>query len=338
LLGVVGVGTYHLDRVAQSLSFPFKTIAVETDKDRLRSSHAEHALLIGDHGSTPATVRAAQLMARDRKSDISQLLSGLDLAFILTGLNGIAGKGVTSVIAGALGEMGVFTIAVLPGRREVEAVRSLQHLVDVLFEVPYEPLMKEAGTQRFRLTEFVSAAVAQICRAVTLSLVHSRSVETDSSLPDLIGRRITYAQTPIERTTRIPANDPVDALWHLIVSRLRLLARTSAPQGHSIRLEHQPVAEQRQRVGLFVDHDTISLCGRRGCYPRRPPHDSNPKPKRAAYGQRNHSTLLQFKACHSDTLLLLSLARWTRNVSTLSEVLRSGDVCWVEEFSAEQFG
>jgi hypothetical protein len=44
ILGVVGVGTYHLDRVAQSLNFPCKTIAVETDKDRLRSCHAQHAL------------------------------------------------------------------------------------------------------------------------------------------------------------------------------------------------------------------------------------------------------------------------------------------------------
>jgi hypothetical protein len=104
-----------------------------------------------------------------------------------------------------------------------------------------------------------------------------------SSLPDLIGHRITYAQSPIERTTRIPANDPVDALWHLIVSRLRLLARTSAPQGHSIRLEHQSVTEQRQRVGRFVDHDTISLCGWSGGCPRCPPHDSDPKPKCAAY-------------------------------------------------------
>jgi cell division GTPase FtsZ len=122
----MGVGLYHLDRVAQNLNFPCKTIAIATNMARLRWSHAEDALLISDHGFKPATIREAQLMGRDRKSDILRLVSGLDVAFILTGLHGIAGKGVTSVVAETLGELDVFTIAITPGLRYFEFSRSLQ--------------------------------------------------------------------------------------------------------------------------------------------------------------------------------------------------------------------
>jgi cell division GTPase FtsZ len=181
LVGVVGVGVYHLDRVANNLNYPCKTIAIETNMARLHWCSAEHALLIGDHGFKPATIRDAQLMARDRKSDIARLVSGLDVAFILTGLNGTTGKGVTSVVAEALGELGVFTIAITPGSRGGEAVRSLQRLVDVVFEVPYDVLIDEArATRRSVWKELVPAAVAQICRVVTFSLAKSGPIGIDA--------------------------------------------------------------------------------------------------------------------------------------------------------------
>ena len=181
IVGVLGVGLCHLDRVAQDLNYPCKTIAFATDMARLRCSHADHALLISDHGFKPTTIREAQLMGRDRKSDISRLVSGLDVAFILTGLHGITGKGVTSVVAEALGELGVFTIAITPGLRYFEFSRSFQRLVDVVFEVPCEVLMNEARTtRRCCWTELIPAAVAQICRVITFSLAKSGSIGIDA--------------------------------------------------------------------------------------------------------------------------------------------------------------
>jgi cell division GTPase FtsZ len=120
-------------------------------------------------------------MGRDRKSDISRLVSGLDVAFILTGLHGITGKGVTSVVAEALGELGVFTIAITPGLRYFEFSRSLQRLMDVVFEVPWEVLMDEArATRRCCWTELIPAATAQICRVITFSLAKSGSIGIDA--------------------------------------------------------------------------------------------------------------------------------------------------------------
>jgi cell division GTPase FtsZ len=105
----------------------------------------------------------------------------LDVAFILTGLHGITGKGVISVVAEALGELGVFTIAITPGLRNFESDRSLQRLVDVVFEVPWEVLMDEARTtRRCCWTELIPAAVAQICRVITFSLAKSGSIGIDA--------------------------------------------------------------------------------------------------------------------------------------------------------------
>jgi cell division GTPase FtsZ len=121
-------------------------------------------------------------MVRDRKSDIAQLVSDLDVAFILTGLNGTTGKGATSVVAETLGELGVFTVAITPDRRDVEALRSLRQLVDVVFEVPYDVLIDEArATRRNRWKELISAAVGQICRVVTFSLATPGSTGIDTN-------------------------------------------------------------------------------------------------------------------------------------------------------------
>lgn len=108
-------------------------------------------------------------MGRDRKSDIAKLVSGLDVAFLVTGLNGISGKGVTSVVAETLGVSGVFTIAVVPGRREADAVDSLRQNVDVAIEIPYA-WQVAPGNQAAFWREHAAVAIARQVRAITLFL------------------------------------------------------------------------------------------------------------------------------------------------------------------------
>jgi hypothetical protein len=109
-------------------------------------------------------------MGRNRRSEIAELVSGLDVAFLLPSLNGISGKGLALAVAETLGESGVFTIAIVPGRREADAVNSLRRLVDGAFEVPY-PWEVAPGSQDHLWREHVAAAIARKCREITLSLV-----------------------------------------------------------------------------------------------------------------------------------------------------------------------
>jgi hypothetical protein len=170
----VGVGVYWQYRIAPQLDYPHKMIAIDTNanNDRIRWRHPEGSslLLIGGHDELPATIPEAHRMGRDRKSDIVKLVSGLDVAFLVTGLNGISGKGLTSVVAETLRESGVFTIAIVPGRREPHAVKSLRQLVDVAFEFPF-PWQVAPGVQDSFWREHFTAAIARKCREITPSLV-----------------------------------------------------------------------------------------------------------------------------------------------------------------------
>jgi cell division GTPase FtsZ len=170
MVGVAGIGVYFLDRVARQLDYPCRTIAIESSIDRLRWSHSEHLFLISSNGAFPAIVTEAQEMARNHGSDISKVISDLDVAFLLTGLNGNVGKGVTRAVAETLRQSGVFTIAIVPGRRESEAVRSLEQVVDVAIEIPYS-WQVNAGVQDRLWRERVTGEIAETCRSITISLV-----------------------------------------------------------------------------------------------------------------------------------------------------------------------
>lgn len=174
LVGVAGAGVYFLYSAGRQLGYPHKTIAIETNyvHDRARWRHSEESslLLLGGHDELPATIMDAHRMGRDRKSDIAKLVSGLDVVFLITGLNGISGKGIALAVAETLGESKLLTIAILPGRREAHAVDALRLLVHSAFEIPY-PWQVAPGVQDRLWRKHTAGAIAQKCREITLSLV-----------------------------------------------------------------------------------------------------------------------------------------------------------------------
>jgi cell division GTPase FtsZ len=181
IVGIGGAGVFYLDRVAQSFNYPCKQIAIAGNLPYLRFSCAEHSVLIANHGSHPSTIREAQLVARDRKSDISRLVSGLKIAFILTNLFGPTDQGVSSVVAEALGEAGVFTVALKPSGREIKGYRSINSLVDVGFEVPLDVIKHEAYLPRREgRGDLHCAAIAQICRVITFLLAKAGPTAIDA--------------------------------------------------------------------------------------------------------------------------------------------------------------
>jgi cell division GTPase FtsZ len=110
------------------------------------------------------------------------MVSGLDVAFILTNLYGPSDQGLSSVVAEALREAGVFTVAITPTGREIEGYGSLKSLVDVGFEVPKDVIKHEVYLpRRHSRGELFCAATAQICRTVTFSLSKSGSPGIDAT-------------------------------------------------------------------------------------------------------------------------------------------------------------
>ena len=167
IVGVGGPGVFYLDRVAQSFNHSCKRIAIAQNVHSLRFSSAEDALLISKNRSYPPTIKEAQLPAQDRRSDIANLVSGLDAAFILTNLYGLPDQGLSSVVAKALREADVFTVAIKPTGWKIERDGSLNSLADVWFEVPLGVIKHEVYLpRRHSRGELFCAAIAQICRVV----------------------------------------------------------------------------------------------------------------------------------------------------------------------------
>ncbi|HEV2578814.1 MAG TPA: hypothetical protein VGU25_16540 [Acidobacteriaceae bacterium] len=173
---------FYLDRVAQSFNYPCKRIAIAQNMPYLRFSSAEDALLVAKNGSYPLTIGEAQLPAQGRRSDIANLVSGLDVAFILTNLYALSDQGLSSVVAEALREAGVFTVAIKPTGPDTEGYRSLDSLVDVGFEMPVNAIKHEVHLPRkHNRGDLLCAAVAQTCRVVTFALAKSGSRGIDAT-------------------------------------------------------------------------------------------------------------------------------------------------------------
>ena len=176
IVGIGGPGVFYLDRVAQSFNYPCKRIAIAQNMPYLRLSCAEHSVLIANLGTHPFSVIEDQPILRARRADIANLVSGLDIAFILTNLYAPSDQRLSSVVAEELREANVFTVAIKPTGREIEGYRSLKSLVDVGFEVPMDVIKHEVYLSRRRSSgELFCVAIAQICRTVTFSFAKSGS-------------------------------------------------------------------------------------------------------------------------------------------------------------------
>lgn len=181
IVGIGGPGVFYLDRVAQCFNHPCKRIAIAQYAPHLRASSAQEALLIAKNRSYPSTITEAQLPTQDRRSDIANLVSGLDVAFILTNLYGLPEQGLSTAVAEGLREAGVFTVAIIPTGWKIERYGSLNSLADVWFEVPLGVIKHEACLPRRNSRgELFCAAIAQICRVVTFSLSNLGSPGIDA--------------------------------------------------------------------------------------------------------------------------------------------------------------
>jgi hypothetical protein len=147
-------------------------VAIDTNKARLDCSQADSGIFLSHDGNRFATPRDAQLFGRERRRDIATALSDFNLVLLLSGLNGVAGFGITAVVGEILAESGVYTVAIVPRRLDGDGSASLHGFSNVTFEVLDDHLMHKArGTRKsgwfhHYYTELVPEVVAQISTTV----------------------------------------------------------------------------------------------------------------------------------------------------------------------------
>lgn len=156
VIGVGGGGNNAVNRMVNAGIKSAEFIAVNTDKQALLMSRAQHRIQIGEKltrglgaGADPEIgVKAAE----ESKEALSEMLKDTDLVFITAGMGGGTGTGAAPVIAGIAKELGALTIAVVTkpfsfeGKRRMDnaekGIKELKGMVDTLVVIPNDKLLK----------------------------------------------------------------------------------------------------------------------------------------------------------------------------------------------------
>lgn len=156
VIGVGGGGNNAVNRMIDANITSAQFVAINTDKQALLLSKAEHRLQIGEKltrglgaGADP---EVGQKAADESKASISEMLKDCDLVFITAGMGGGTGTGAAPVVAQIAKEMGILTIAVVTkpfgfeGKTRIDncekGLENLRKFVDTLVVIPNDKLLK----------------------------------------------------------------------------------------------------------------------------------------------------------------------------------------------------
>lgn len=174
VIGVGGGGNNAVNRMIESDLKGVEFIAINTDKQALFTSKAEHKIQVGEKltrglgaGANPEIGKKA---AEESREDIYQLLQGADMVFITAGMGGGTGTGAAPVVAEVAKELGILTVGVVTKpftfegkRRMLHAEQGIQELkgrVDTLVTIPNDRLLqviekKTTMLEAFRIADDV---------------------------------------------------------------------------------------------------------------------------------------------------------------------------------------
>lgn len=171
VVGVGGGGNNAVNRMVESGVRGIDFVAVNTDRQALRSSKAETKLQIGDKltrglgaGANPEIGMKA---AEESRNEISEAIKGADMIFITAGMGGGTGTGAAPIVAEIAKEMGILTVGVVTkpftfeGRRRMihaeKGIEELKNRVDTLVTIPNDRLLQVAEKKTTIVEAFVMA-------------------------------------------------------------------------------------------------------------------------------------------------------------------------------------
>ena len=117
VIGAGGGGNNAVNRMVEAQLQGVEFIAVNTDKQALHTSKAEHKIQIGEKLTrglgAGANEKVGERAAIENKEEIKQILQGADLVFITAGMGGGTGTGAAPIVAEVAKEMGILTIGIV---------------------------------------------------------------------------------------------------------------------------------------------------------------------------------------------------------------------------------
>ncbi len=171
IIGVGGAGTNTVDRLQFGEQGQARLAAINTDAQALASSPIPEKLMIGRSVTRGlSTGGEAELGRKAAENDVSSILnmvSGMDLVFILVGLGGGTGSGAAPVVARQARDQGALVVAFatlpfsLEGGRRLEiaeaALGELRLVCDAVIPLPNDLLLQQAEENATVLDAFTQA-------------------------------------------------------------------------------------------------------------------------------------------------------------------------------------
>ncbi len=161
VIGVGGGGNNAVNRMITSNIRGVEFVAINTDRQALRSSDASIQLVVGEKltkgfgaGANPQIGTRA---AEESIEEIKNILQDTDMVFIAAGMGGGTGTGAAPVVARVAHEMGILTIGIVTkpfsfeGARRmnqaIEGINELAQYVDSLVVIPNDRLKQVTDTR-----------------------------------------------------------------------------------------------------------------------------------------------------------------------------------------------
>ena len=155
VIGVGGAGGNTVNSIIEAGCDGFECITANTDAQALELSKAPHKLQIGIKATkglgTGANPEIGERAAQEDLDKIMEVIGDADIVFIAAGMGGGTGSGGAPVIARALREKGILSIAIVTkpflfeGKRRSavadQAMANLRKEVDTLIVIPNQQLL-----------------------------------------------------------------------------------------------------------------------------------------------------------------------------------------------------
>lgn len=156
VIGIGGGGNNTINALIDAHLTAINFIAVNTDAQSLQLSRASHRVNIGVHATkglgTGDNPELGKKAAEENLAQVLELVEDADVIFLVAGMGGGTGSGALPVIAQALSEKEVLTIALVTrpfdfeGKRRARvannAIEQLTNTVDTLIVVPNQKLLE----------------------------------------------------------------------------------------------------------------------------------------------------------------------------------------------------
>lgn len=195
VIGVGGAGGNTVNSIIEAGCDGIECVVVNTDAQALENSKSAVKIRLGARSAkgmgAGANPEAGKRAAEETLHDIMEHVEDADIVFLAAGLGGGTGSGALPVIAKALKERGILTIAVVTkpfdfeGKKRAaiadEAAKILKQYVDTLIIMPNQNLLNvvDASTSMIDAFNLINAVLGQSVKSISEIITKPGHINVD---------------------------------------------------------------------------------------------------------------------------------------------------------------